>query len=406
MHHPALLRRFLPLGLLWASALSAQGSTWTVDDDDPGAHFDTLQAAVDAAAPGDLVLVRGGTYFSAELGAKGLTMAAEAGAQVWIRHGLRSTGLAAGEELVLQGLTLEGAPALELVDAEGTVVVDRCTVTGHAPFASTPSAAVVRHCADVVFLGSPLNQTPFGSGQSALVGEESHIVLYGSDALGTDGAPGLLGTGNPGQTGVELAGGSLFASGARLVGGDGADGTSASTWFPCGDGGDGAPGLILGPGPATQASATLLDCEITGGAGGSALPGCQPGVGSEALVDPADGLSVLDGAARGLVLNSPLAAGATLKVSAAGKPGDLVVLAFGLHAAPAAIPAWQGELLPGVVGSVLLGSIPAGGELGFSTTAGLAPGASFGRLFVQAVHVEPTGKPVLGSAAVSLVLAP
>jgi len=47
--------------LLSLFASSAAASTWVVDDSG-GADFTTIQAAVDAASPGDVLLVQAGSY--------------------------------------------------------------------------------------------------------------------------------------------------------------------------------------------------------------------------------------------------------------------------------------------------------------------------------------------------------
>ncbi len=53
----------LAIPLLLASACTAAGATWTVDDSGgAGVNFTTIQAAVDAASPGDTIKVASGTY--------------------------------------------------------------------------------------------------------------------------------------------------------------------------------------------------------------------------------------------------------------------------------------------------------------------------------------------------------
>ena len=59
------------LSLLLASAMSAQGTVWTVDFDGSG-DFDEIQPAVDAAADGDVILVAPGGYAPFRISGKGL----------------------------------------------------------------------------------------------------------------------------------------------------------------------------------------------------------------------------------------------------------------------------------------------------------------------------------------------
>jgi pectin methylesterase-like acyl-CoA thioesterase len=61
------LRTILSAGvlavLLLACAGTAAGATWVVDDDGgAGVDYTTIQAAVNAAAAGDTIEVRSGTY--------------------------------------------------------------------------------------------------------------------------------------------------------------------------------------------------------------------------------------------------------------------------------------------------------------------------------------------------------
>ena len=86
--HP-FVQLLLPLAL--AASLSAQGKVWVVDDDGGfGVDFTVLQDAVDAAADGDVVLVRTGVYGPSDgptsavldIGGKGLVVTADRGEHV------------------------------------------------------------------------------------------------------------------------------------------------------------------------------------------------------------------------------------------------------------------------------------------------------------------------------------
>src|SRR5262245_52936976 len=109
-----LARAAALLGL--AGALGAQ-QTWVVDQAlGPGADFDQIQPAVDAAAPGDVILVRQGLYEPVHV-QKGLTITAEAGVTVESSLILFFGGMPAvrvaqvpiGQTCVLDGLDLRGA---------------------------------------------------------------------------------------------------------------------------------------------------------------------------------------------------------------------------------------------------------------------------------------------------------
>ena len=68
-------------------ALLPQTSLWIVDDNGgPGTDFTTLQAAVDAAADGDVILVHAGEYLSATIDGKGLSLIGALGASVVLKE--------------------------------------------------------------------------------------------------------------------------------------------------------------------------------------------------------------------------------------------------------------------------------------------------------------------------------
>ncbi len=56
-----LKTELMALILLLTVASAQAGRTWFVDDDQP-ANFTTIQAAIDAAANGDTILIRDGIY--------------------------------------------------------------------------------------------------------------------------------------------------------------------------------------------------------------------------------------------------------------------------------------------------------------------------------------------------------
>ena len=95
-------------------AVSAQAATRHV----PTASYLTIQSAIDAAAPGDLVLVAPGTYFETItfLG-KGITVRSSGGPLVTIIDGTGSNGSVVqcvsgeGPDTVIEGFTITGGSA-------------------------------------------------------------------------------------------------------------------------------------------------------------------------------------------------------------------------------------------------------------------------------------------------------
>ena len=106
-----------------ALPLSGQGNVLTVDRDGSSMpDFTQLQPAINAAAEGDVILVKEGVYSGAFIDGKSLTVQAEAGATVvtttiTIRH------LAASQSTRLRGMTLSGVgyPGLLLYDNSGVI---------------------------------------------------------------------------------------------------------------------------------------------------------------------------------------------------------------------------------------------------------------------------------------------
>jgi len=105
---------FVALGLVAALALSmggvaADGDVLVVDGDDEGA-YNSIQAAVDAAEPGDTVLVRPGTYHESVTVDSAVKIVAPDGA-------------------TLDGSDSDG-PAID-VETDADVIIDGLTITGY-----------------------------------------------------------------------------------------------------------------------------------------------------------------------------------------------------------------------------------------------------------------------------------
>src|SRR5688500_8904823 len=123
MNHPAL-HFTLALGLLAGSAASQR--TWVVDrQNGAGTDFTALAPAIAAAARGDRIQVRAGSYVGATVG-KALTIVGEGGVLIQ-GDSLTVQGLPAGDQVVLSGLSVHqiGAAPLVLANNQGRILLDR-----------------------------------------------------------------------------------------------------------------------------------------------------------------------------------------------------------------------------------------------------------------------------------------
>lgn len=132
-----LLALFLCATGLPVRAGVSERSVLVVDDDGgPLVDHTTIQAAIDAASPGDLVLVRPGAY-DAFVSTKGLTLVGDDGALV--RAGTTILSLPAGEPVALSKLELAG---LDVLACAASVVLDDVRLT--AAFDPLPSEVLLR----------------------------------------------------------------------------------------------------------------------------------------------------------------------------------------------------------------------------------------------------------------------
>jgi hypothetical protein len=154
--------RFSNLGLILGLTLAAPAQqTWIVDPNG-GGHFTTVVAAIAAAAPGDTILIRGGTYGQnhvidktlhivgdAALGAylNQLTILPGSGAQVAVVHVQVTmasiSGIASLDDVSGLGCTVHGGTVAftgcrfspEFSVLGGDVAMDQCTLQGRPPVA-------------------------------------------------------------------------------------------------------------------------------------------------------------------------------------------------------------------------------------------------------------------------------
>jgi hypothetical protein len=333
--------RILPLLVPFpAAALAAQGHVWHVDDSG-GADFTTVQAAIDAAADGDTIVIEFGDYTFFVVDAKALVITAAAGQKPYFGD-TKSTvrNLSADQTVVLRSYTTNGS--LALTDNQGTVWLEDVELGHAAPpslFVASSVAIEAKNCASVVISRCSAHGAgtgPGGDGNAGLraVGSTVHAfasVLAGANLSGPlplDGAP----LGGPGAW---LEDSFLYAGACRIAGGQGSAGDS------CSPGGAGGIGLLAGPG----SHAALLGTLVIGGPGGEAsAPGCPTGPIGTPSVEAGGAIDLLPGDGRKYALTSPADRGSTV-LTYAGEPGDLVFSLVALAPSPAFLPDLGGTLV-------------------------------------------------------------
>ena len=403
--------------LFLATASAASGGVIQVGSLSGG--YDEIQAAVDAAQPGDLILVRTGTYAGFVVDGKRLSIVADAGAIVQVAGSVVIQNLPASGFVLLSGLNVavpgsaaSSPPGLELLGNAGFVRLSDCEFRG-AQGAS--NASNVSNCslvgpgsngveiagsARVLFQdcaliggigGTAFKKCKGGPGGDGLVTQTSPVALYDCTIRGGTGGRasdtlGDGGKGGTGGTGCRVLDYGIFAGGCDVDGGQGGYGLS---------GGDGGNGLFVSP----AAQAQLLDNFI------------QPGFGALGEIGEwgDDGLAQLGG---GVFNNLPGSArkcssahlapdGGVLEVEVIGEPGDRVWIAMTPAPGFLFVPSLEGVRtysMPAWLMRAPAGVLPASGTLTLSVPlVDQLPGEPARHRFAQGLVISASGDARLGS---------
>ncbi|MBI5432069.1 MAG: hypothetical protein HZA52_04485 [Planctomycetes bacterium] len=274
-------------------SLALGGQVHTVGS---GQTFATIQAAVDAAQDGDVVLVRAGAFSGFAVDGKALTIAADEGASVSINGEVRVEHSPAGKPTLLSGLDVlaGGAEALLLRNNLGPVHVRGGTYRGYpapAPYQSGGQAARATQNGFVRIVGASVlgghgscftwtscSYSP-SSGGPACFARATELELFDCTLTGGSGGTDWSETaydGGHGARAYESPDARLFASNSTFQGGSGGHGGEEHgccdfLGIPAGNGGDGGDGIFLGSQPpGTELPvAELLACTTLGGSAGS-----------------------------------------------------------------------------------------------------------------------------------------
>ncbi len=414
------------------------------------APYAEIQAAVDVANDGDVVLVKSGLYGTVQVLDKELAIVAEANASAQVTGGIRVRNLAATRSVVLSGLTSTGTHAalatrhgLLVQNCAGSVRVVSCTLSGALlvegfGVCQDGAGARVENSTDVAFLSTVATGSSNGGGSFQNIGDGGHgcfaqssrLTAYdvqfrgGFPAIGygdTMGCPPLPDPwpsswlGAPGE-GMRAEGGELFASNTLFRG---VSGTNAQ----CDGGGgcfcqtEGANALVhdggaahvqllaagLFPG-AAGINTTGTECGGLGG-GGPPCSNCPTPPSGQGLVGAA---TQFPGSPRVLSATRIAREGGSVTLTFQGLPGDVVQLLSARSPSRILLPSSSGALLlkrEHIRPVQNLGTIPSSGTLTATFTVGeLGSGISSRLLHVQSLHTSTTGSTILGSAQVILLL--
>jgi hypothetical protein len=405
-----------------SSELRAQDVLVVSPTPGPGIDYTILSVAVDAAAPGSIILVKTGFYNSIVIEDKGISIVAEAGASVKLSQAfIRVRGLPAGQTVLLRGLQVQTGPdfeaewtypALLVENCEGTVWVEDCkllegdpAIQVNNPRTSGSGVVVLRsELTGVPTIDQIFFINPGGAALQLIAGSAHFYDCTLTGGRGQDGHccfPSV--PSYPGTVGADLAGGSALFVRSTFTGGQGGNGTKNNQLPPsCFGPGSGGDGLHLGAGAVLR----HLQTTITGGPPGVPDFGCPLGVSGVALKDLGGVIEALDGVAPGSSGSSPVREGEAVSVTIDGQPGAAVLLAVSTGEHAQYIVGLSGALLVEFPATLLaLGTMPAGGTLVLADVVpSLPPGIEGLTVFVQPATVTAPGECVLGGAAAFTLL--
>ena len=386
----------------------------------PGSQYTVLQFAIEAAQPGDTLLLRSGSYWAFSLVGKGLSLVAEEGASVTVVGPSKVRSVPAGETVLVRGLdfktdttlfVLQGALGLEGCD--GAVWLEDCSVIARdvlQPLPGRMSALSVKACRQVVLLRSTVEGYGFlstfagtGVGLTGMSCEFSDVTVQGSSVGAFFAIP--EGVDEDGHAGLAMLGGQVHAAGSTFQGGSGAN--SLLIGFGCTkptSGGDAVSvagtGVFLGldntylPGAAGLIACTPLP------PGPLPTPGANVGVGSLAQH------VALSGLARDFEAASPVRELAQFVLAFDVQPFEDVFLLVGSQPLGLFVQPLGGSLLVwGTLQILPLGKADGSGTLDLVLPMPpLPPGVLAQDFYLQAAVLNAAGVGLLGGGSAVTVL--
>jgi len=335
--------RLVPIACLALALAPSAQSLYVVDRSGAG-DFLQIQEAVDAASPGDVIVVNPGVYDPITV-SKGVTILAPTFGPI-VMHPfatgpsmpppVRVVGLPAGESFVLSGglqvfnSLVEVPYALEVVDCDGPVWIQDVFVDSYgAPalrVASSRSVVLV----DGLYQTNLMPAAPDGSplpGPGATVEDLARVFVHGAAFHGSHGTlirPELPDPTAPstGGAGLLVRGATVELHGASVGGGSGGSYSDGTCTF----GGDGGPGLLLQAGTGAEPAVLAHASTLVGGFAGFAAACAPPGEDGAPQVIEAGAVTADPSPLRAIDAPRVVLPSTTLDVGVQGAAGELAIL--------------------------------------------------------------------------------
>jgi hypothetical protein len=370
-----------------------------------GADYTTINSAVSAAADGDVILIRTGSYFeNVSIDQRSLVLHADTDATVEVLS-LVIRNVRVDQRVVVRGIAVGVHPSgrsVSVATSAGLVWLEDCTVVGQL-FA--PRAVVVQNSDAVVLRDCDLASGPAAFG--ALDARLSTVHVFGGQIVGVNGLSqsGTHGFCNvsPGGAGVFAVDSTVSLYGTTVVGGDGGDGID--NFGACSNGGEGGDAVL-----SMGASAKLITLDTVAVAGGGGLPGIGGVAGvAGASYEIAGGTHVtVPRTARFDTVSSPNRENATLTASQAGLAGDAIWTFYSTKSRmPLTGRQWDGAFFVGApFVRIPNGTLPASGMLTRTyALSEIGAGVEAVPIFAQSVMREPTtGRFIASAPTLTLLL--
>jgi len=391
----------------------------------------SIQAAVDAAGDGDLILIRPGSYAAFSASGKSVSILPTPSFSVSISGECHVEALPTGRTMLVGGFSCTTASgstsALVVRYNDGAIVLREAQFLGPAGDYAPPAVRLLDN--DIVvangcsFTGLS-SGSYFGRGGTGMIARRSNFASYGSSFTGGNGG-GVINCnsfywgydGADGGDGFQSPEGFLFAASSTFRGGNGGAGGPddydpfTGIYTPAGTDGDGGNGVFLGSLPPTVLDPHIerQQSSFTGGLDGGYMGSCGY-AGS-----PGQGIKVSNGSVgtvtagvRTISLQSLAYESSVIQLTASGASGERVYLMFSQFPDfqyDASLAGCRLLRQPMLASNLSIGTIPPSGTLQTPILLRrLPPSDETGTFMVQAAFVAPNGAVQLSNGtAIALV---